>query len=89
MSALLSFGVRPPEPSTLLLAALGLAQVSSRDALEPVVAEVLSEFAGKVQEYRGGNRNLFGLFMGQVMRRTGGTADPAVIRALLTDRLEG
>ena len=66
----------------------GLAQVSSRDALEPLVDQVLLEFAGKVSEYREGNRNLFGLFMGQVMRRSGGTADPAVVKALLTDRLE-
>jgi glutaminyl-tRNA synthetase len=67
----------------------GLAQVSSRDALEPLVDEVLAEFADKVSEYRDGKRSLFGLFMGQVMRRSGGTADPAVVKALLTHRLEG
>jgi glutaminyl-tRNA synthetase len=67
----------------------GLEAVSDRSSLEPVVEEVLREFAGKVEEYRAGSRNLFGLFMGQVMRRTGGSADPAVVKALLTARLEG
>jgi glutaminyl-tRNA synthetase len=67
----------------------GLAKVTDPGALAPVVDEVLAEFADKVEAYRGGAKNLFGLFMGQVMRRSGGTADPAVVRELLSARLEG
>ncbi|HSG50264.1 MAG TPA: glutamine--tRNA ligase/YqeY domain fusion protein [Longimicrobiales bacterium] len=72
-----------------IIQARGLTQVSDTDVLAPVVDEVLREFATKVAEYRAGNRNLLGLFMGQVMRRTGGSADPAVLRELLSARLEG
>ncbi|MDT8342570.1 MAG: hypothetical protein RQ751_13750, partial [Longimicrobiales bacterium] len=75
------------DPITII-EARGLAQVSDAASLEPVVQAVLEAFADKVSEYRAGNRNLFGLFMGQAMRRTGGAADPAVLKALLTDRLE-
>jgi len=49
---------------------------------------VLTEFADKVTAYREGNRNLFGLFMGQVMRRSGGKADPSLVRSLLVQRLD-
>jgi glutaminyl-tRNA synthetase len=66
---------------------LGLKQVGDPDALRPVVDEVLAAFADKVSEYRGGNTNLFGLFMGQVMRRSGGKADPGLVRDLLTQAL--
>lgn len=65
----------------------GLEKVGGRDELLPHVDDVLGEFAGKVEEYRAGNPNLLGLFMGQVMRRTGGTADPQAVRELLLEKL--
>jgi glutaminyl-tRNA synthetase len=72
-----------------IIQARGLQKVDDPETLEPVVDAVLQEFAGKVEDYRAGNRNLFGLFMGQVMRRSGGKADPALVRALLGRRLDG
>ena len=65
----------------------GLETVGGREALLPVVDEVLSAFPDKVEAWRAGNANLIGLFMGQVMQRTGGTADPASVRELLLERL--
>jgi len=70
-----------------LIQELGLTQVGDPEALRPVVDEVLEAFADKVAEYHGGNANLFGLFMGQVMRRSGGKADPGLVRDLLTQAL--
>jgi aspartyl-tRNA(Asn)/glutamyl-tRNA(Gln) amidotransferase subunit B len=72
-----------------IIAERGLEQVDDPDALLPLVEAVLSEFPDKVDAYRGGAKNLFGLFMGQVMRRSGGNADPALVKRLLTERLEG
>ena len=57
------------------------------DALEPVIEAVLSQFEAKVASYRAGNENLFGLFVGQVMQRTGGSADPKVVQQLLREKL--
>ncbi len=66
-----------------IIARDGLAPVADADALEPVVREVLDAWPDKVAAYREGSTNLMGLFMGQVMKRTGGRADPALTRRLL------
>ncbi|MEJ2542213.1 MAG: hypothetical protein P8188_19995, partial [Gemmatimonadota bacterium] len=71
-----------------LIAELGLEKVDDPDEIKPMVDSVLEEFADKVAAYREGNRNLLGLFMGQVMRRSGGKADPALVRSLLVQRLD-
>jgi len=66
---------------------LGLEKVADRDALTPVVEEVLASWPDKVSEYRSGKENLIGLFVGEVMKATKGAADPKVVKTLLTERL--
>lgn len=75
------------EPAELV-ESMGLIAVSDTDALGTVVEDVLAAWPDKVREYRDGNRNLMGLFVGEVMRVTKGAADPKAARALLTERLE-
>ncbi len=75
------------EPSELVRA-MGLEAVSDASELEAVVDGVLSEWPEKVEEYRRGNANLIGLFVGEVMKKTRGAADPKVARRLLTERLD-
>jgi glutaminyl-tRNA synthetase len=65
----------------------GLRQISDRAALQPLLDKVLAAHPGKVEEYRGGRTGLRGFFIGQVMRETGGTANPELIGELLTERL--
>jgi glutaminyl-tRNA synthetase len=67
----------------------GLRQVSDAGALAPAVDEVLAANAAKAEEFRGGKTGLMGFFVGQVMRRTGGSANPEVVRGLLEERLGG
>jgi hypothetical protein len=67
----------------------GLRQISDPGALAPVVAEVLAANAAKAQEYRGGKVGLLGFFVGQVMARTGGKANPELAKTLIRERLEG
>ena len=67
----------------------GLAQVSDEAALVSIVEKVIAEHPAEVQRYRSGKKGLFGWFMGQVMKATRGQANPAVVRKLLTERLEG
>ena len=71
-----------------LVEEMGLEKVADRDALGPVVDEVLAAWPEKVREYRDGNQNLLGLFIGQVMKKTQGAADPRRTRELLTERLD-
>jgi aspartyl-tRNA(Asn)/glutamyl-tRNA(Gln) amidotransferase subunit B len=68
---------------------LGLAQVGDADALGAIVDEVLQQHPAEVEAYRGGKQQLIGFFTGQVMRASGGKADPKVVQGLLRDRLQG
>ena len=79
---LLEKGGQPAE----IVEARGLRVLSSA-ALEKAVDEVLDAHPDKVDELRGGKMALFGFFMGQVMRSTGGRADAQAAKALLTTRL--
>jgi aspartyl-tRNA(Asn)/glutamyl-tRNA(Gln) amidotransferase subunit B len=66
----------------------GLLQVSDEDAIQAAVAEVLAESPEQVATYRRGKTATLGWFVGQVMRRTGGKANPQVVNALLRRALE-
>ena len=66
---------------------LDLAQVSDDDALLPEVRTVVAEHPDKAAAWRAGKTGLLGFFMGQLMRRTGGKADPERARTLLEEEL--
>jgi glutaminyl-tRNA synthetase len=66
----------------------GLGVVGDDAELEPVVRSVLDAWPEKVEAYRAGHHNLLGLFMGQLMKQTGGRADPASARRLLLAALD-
>jgi aspartyl-tRNA(Asn)/glutamyl-tRNA(Gln) amidotransferase subunit B len=67
---------------------LNLIQESDEGSLMPIIETVLSENAAKVAEYRSGKKGLMGMFMGQVMKKSQGKADPKVATKLLTEILE-
>jgi aspartyl-tRNA(Asn)/glutamyl-tRNA(Gln) amidotransferase subunit B len=67
--------------------ARGLKQVSDTGALEAAIAEVFAANPDKLAEYRGGKDKLFGFFVGQVMKASGGKANPAVVNDLLKKAL--
>jgi aspartyl-tRNA(Asn)/glutamyl-tRNA(Gln) amidotransferase subunit B len=68
---------------------LNLIQESDEDSLMLVVEAVLEENQAKVKEYRSGKKGLMGMFMGQVMQKSNGKADPKVATKLLIEILEG
>lgn len=65
----------------------GLVQISDSGAIETAVDEVLAENPSEVEAYRGGKTKLISFFMGQVMRKTKGKANPGVVTQLLTEKL--
>jgi aspartyl-tRNA(Asn)/glutamyl-tRNA(Gln) amidotransferase subunit B len=67
---------------------LNLIQESSEDSLKPIVESVLSENSQKVLEYKSGKKGLMGMFMGQVMKKSNGKADPKVATKILTEILD-
>lgn len=68
---------------------LGLVQVQDQAALDQWIAAVMAEHPDEVARFRGGEVKLIGFFMGQIMKRSGGTADPKLIQPLLRERLSG
>jgi len=63
-------------------------QESNSDAIENLIDQVLNKFPEKVQEYRKGKKGLMGLFVGEVMRLSKGTADPILTNAILSEKLK-
>jgi aspartyl-tRNA(Asn)/glutamyl-tRNA(Gln) amidotransferase subunit B len=72
-----------------IVASEGLAQVSDEDELQSMARSVLADSAEQVAAYQAGKTNLIGWFVGQVMRRSGGKADPQKTRAVLEEMLRG
>jgi aspartyl-tRNA(Asn)/glutamyl-tRNA(Gln) amidotransferase subunit B len=67
----------------------GLEAVSDAGVLEQAVDAVLAEHGADVERYRGGEKKVLNFLMGQVMKRTGGKANPGAVRELLAARIEG
>jgi len=77
-------GRKPSE----IVAAEGLGLIGDEDALRSQIEAVLSESPSEVASYKAGKESLLGWFVGQVMRRTGGKADPKRTRELLLELLK-
>ena len=65
----------------------GLEQVSDQGELEAMVDAVILEHPDEAQAYKNGKTKLFSFFMGQIMKKTRGKADPKVVTPLLKSRL--
>lgn len=65
-----------------------LLQESGEDTLLPIIESVIAAWPEKVEEYRGGKKGLLGLFMGEVMKKSQGKADPKKTNQLLREALE-
>lgn len=70
-----------------IVEAEGLAQVSDTAAIRGVCAEVIAENPEQVANYKAGKVTLMGWFVGQVMKKSRGKADPQVARAMLEELL--
>lgn len=66
---------------------LGLLQVRDADSLAAWVDAVVAAHPAEVARYRGGETKLMGFFVGQVMKRSGGKADPKGVQPVLQERL--
>ena len=76
------------KPAADIVEEKGLKQVSDSGALEAAVAEVMGANPDRVADYRGGNQKLIGWFMGQIMKASGGKANPQMVNQLLREKLD-
>ncbi|MBI1226576.1 MAG: Asp-tRNA(Asn)/Glu-tRNA(Gln) amidotransferase subunit GatB [Bacteroidetes bacterium] len=77
----------PERPPLELAQQLNLLQSSDSNFLEKIVDEVLAANPDKVAEYRKGKKGLIGFFMGEVMKKSQGKAEPKATNALVTKKL--
>ena len=81
--------VRTGEPPSRIVEREGLRQVTDDAQLGAWVDAVLAAHADEVRRFAAGERKLQGFLVGQVMKRSGGTADPRRVTALLLERVDG
>jgi aspartyl-tRNA(Asn)/glutamyl-tRNA(Gln) amidotransferase subunit B len=67
----------------------GLRQVTDTGAIDAVIDAVIAKNQDKLAEYRAGKDKLFGFFVGQVMKESGGKANPAMVNEALKAKLAG
>jgi aspartyl-tRNA(Asn)/glutamyl-tRNA(Gln) amidotransferase subunit B len=72
-----------------VIAAKGLRQITDTSAIERVIAGVMMTNPAQLADYRSGKDKLFGFFVGQVMKATGGKANPTQVNELLRKMLAG
>jgi aspartyl-tRNA(Asn)/glutamyl-tRNA(Gln) amidotransferase subunit B len=85
LSVVAEHGSRPRE----VVVQRGLRQESDADKVRAVVEEVLASNATAVADYRAGKTAAVGFLIGQVMKEMRGTGNPALVRQILTETLEG
>src|SRR4051812_45814749 len=61
--------------------------VADAGALDPVIDRIIAANPGEAEQFRGGKEGLLGFFVGQVMKETGGTADPRVVNERIREKL--
>ena len=66
----------------------GLKQQSDPKELEKLIEKVINENQDKVKEYKSGKEKLFGFFVGQAMKVSGGKANPQLVNEILKKKLK-
>ncbi len=66
----------------------GLGMISDPAAIGAIVQELLEAHPEEVQAFRGGKKKLQGFFVGQLMKKTGGKADPKLANQILSKCLK-
>ncbi|MDX1403453.1 MAG: Asp-tRNA(Asn)/Glu-tRNA(Gln) amidotransferase subunit GatB [Woeseiaceae bacterium] len=70
-----------------IIEARGLKQITDSSAIEAIVDEVIAANPDQVAEYRGGKEKVLGYFVGQVMKQSGGKANPGQVNEILKRKL--
>ncbi len=80
--------IKEPKQSPKLLAKQNnWIQTTNNDMLERLIREVIIKYPEKVQDYKKGNHNLLGLFMGEIMKLSKGVLNPKVVNEKLRQKL--
>ena len=67
----------------------GLAMISDSASILPIIDQLIIEYPKEVESFKNGKTKLLGFFVGQLMKRTKGKADPKLSNKLLSEKLKG
>lgn len=71
-----------------VIAARGLTQITDSSAIESLIADIVAANPGQVEQYRAGKDKVFGFFVGQAMKQSGGKANPGQVNEILKRLLQ-
>jgi len=71
-----------------IVEAKGLVQISDPAVIVPIIDEVIAKNPDNVEKFKAGNSKLLGFFVGQVLKATGGKANPQVVNELVAEKLK-
>ncbi len=66
----------------------GLVQVSDAAAVAMIVEQVIADHPAQIEQYKSGKDKVYGFFVGQIMKVSGGKLNPGVVNGILKDRLD-
>jgi glutaminyl-tRNA synthetase len=79
--------VKSGENPTKIVEDKGLIQINDPAQISPIIDEVIAKNPDNVEKFKAGNTKLLGFFVGQVLKSTGGKANPQVVNALVNEKL--
>ena len=75
-------------PASKIVEEKGLSQITDVGAIRKIVEEVVNNSPAQVEQYKSGKTNIFGYFVGQVMKATKGKANPQMVNEILKELLD-
>ena len=79
--------VHTGEKPKAIVESKGLKQISDPSIIEALIVEVMAKNPENVAKYQAGNTNLFGFFVGLVLKHSGGKANPSIVNELISKKL--
>ena len=76
------------ENPTQIVEVKGLVQISDPSKILPIIDEIIAKNPDNVAKFKAGNTKLLGFFVGQVLKTTGGKANPKVVNELVAEKLK-
>lgn len=76
------------EPPEKLVAKMGLGQINDESALKTLIEDTIKENSKSVGDYKSGKQQVVGFLIGQIMKKSGGKANPQLVSRILKDTLE-
>jgi len=80
--------VKSGENPSVIVEAKGLIQISDPSKITPIIDEIIANNPENVAKFKAGNTKLLGFFVGQVLKSTGGKANPQVVNKLVAEKLQ-